>query len=58
MLIDMRDWLNLAIGIVSLCLTLTRTITPRGHRQRERYRSFKGWGIEWTIYEREDDSRS
>ena len=54
---DMRDWLSLAIGIVSLYVSL-RTISTRRHCRRERCRSLKGWGIEWTTYEREDDNQS
>ena len=58
MLIDMLDWLNLAIGIVTLCLTLTGTDSSCRRCRRERYRSLKFLGVEWTTYEREDDSRS
>lgn len=58
MLNDIRDWLSLAIGTVSLVLTVTRaTILTRRRRRRVRYRSFKCGRIEWTTYEREDDGQ-
>lgn len=54
----MVGWLSLAVGVVSLILQVTGG-SPRGwHRQRERFRSFKGFGIEWTTYDRDDDRRS
>jgi len=55
---DIRDWLDLALTVAPFVLSLVRPISARRHRRRERYRSFKGWGIEWTTYKREDDSRS
>ncbi|MBU3890841.1 hypothetical protein [Methylosinus sp. KRF6] len=50
---DIRDWLSFAIGVVSLILAL-KVARPR-HRycRRERFCS-----IEWTTYDRDDDSRS
>jgi hypothetical protein len=45
--------LAFAIGVVSLLLTLTGYASRR-HRRRERYRSFKGWGMEWTTFDRDD----
>lgn len=52
---DIRDWLSFLVGLVSLAITLSGR---RGRCHRERYRSFKGWGIEWTSYDRKDDSQS
>jgi hypothetical protein len=58
MLNDMRDWLSLAVGVVSLIFTLKGGLHCRRQSRRERFRSFKGFGIEWTAYDRHDDSRS
>jgi hypothetical protein len=58
MLSDIRDWLGFGIAVVSFVLT-ANCVALRScrRRRRERYRSLKAWGIEWTAYEREDDSQ-
>jgi hypothetical protein len=46
---------------VSLCIALygLRTNARRHNSRRcERFRSFKGWGVEWTAYNRDDDRQS
>ena len=54
MLNDIRDWSAFVIGLVSLFLALKgRSPCPRRYR-RESYRSFKGFVIEWTSYDRDD----
>jgi len=55
---DILAWLSFAITVASFILALTKSISPRRRCRRERYRSFKWSGIEWTTHEREDDSRS
>jgi hypothetical protein len=55
---NMRDWLSFAVGVVSLIITLKGGLRRRRQSRRERFRSFKGFGIEWTAYDRDDDSRS
>ena len=57
---DMLVWVGLALEVVHLVLTLRhfRTGTRRRTRRIERFRSFKGWGVEWTTYDREDDNQS
>ncbi len=55
---DMRDWLSCAVGLFSLYLTLKGAGPRRRDCRRERFRSFKGFGIEWTAYDRDDDRRS
>jgi hypothetical protein len=47
------DWLNPAITLASFVLTLWSLAHAR-RRRCERYRSFKGFGIEWTRYDRDD----
>jgi|GEM_PF-4914662 len=52
MLNDIRDWLGFAIVLVSFILPF---ITGHGSRRyHERFRSFKGFGIEWTSFDRDD----
>ncbi len=57
---DIRDWLGFAFTTASLLLSLYGLWHghSRRHRQRERFRSFKGFGIEWTAYDRDDDAKS
>ena len=57
---NMRDWLD-ALSVVSSFITLYgfwRGYSRRRQSRRERFRSFKGFGMEWTAYDRDDDSRS
>jgi hypothetical protein len=52
MLNDIRGWLEFAIVLVSFVRPF---ITGHGSRRyRERSRSFKGFGIEWTSFDRDD----
>ena len=52
MLNDIRDWLGFAIVLVSPFLPF---IMGRGSRRyREHFPSFKGFGIEWTSFDRDD----
>jgi hypothetical protein len=56
MLYDILVWSSLAITPVSFVLdllTFCRSLRVR-HCRRESYRSFKGFGIEWTSYDRDD----
>lgn len=59
---DIRDWLGFAFTtagfFISLC-SLWNGFRTRRHRRRVWFRSFKGFGMEWTAYdERNDDRRS
>ena len=57
----MRDWLGFAFTTASFFIALYSLcygVSPRRKRRWERFRSFKGFGMESTTYEREDDSRS
>jgi hypothetical protein len=53
MLNDIRDWTSLAITLASFVLTLWSIARIR-RRRCERFRSFKGFGIEWTSHDRDD----
>jgi hypothetical protein len=55
---DIRDWLGFAFTTASLLISLCTYGHRRRHRRRERFRSFKGFGIEWTAYDRDDDAKS
>jgi hypothetical protein len=57
---DMRDWVAFAMTAVTVFLDF-RSLwagTRRRRRRSERFRSLKAWGLEWTAYDREDDSQS
>jgi hypothetical protein len=52
MLNDIRDWLGFAFGLVSFVLAFTGHSSRR--YRRESFRSFKGFWIEWTSFDRDD----
>lgn len=54
MLNNIPDWLDLAIGLVSFVLPFLGRSSRRRRCRRERFRSFKGFGIEWTSFDRDD----
>ncbi|WP_156898294.1 hypothetical protein [Methylocapsa acidiphila] len=54
MLNNIRDWTSCVVGLVSLYLTLKGRSPRRRRCRRERFRSFKGFGIEWTSFDRDD----
>lgn len=54
MLNDIRDWLGFVLALVSFVLTVTGCCSRPRRRRRERFRSFKGFGMEWTSYDRDD----
>jgi hypothetical protein len=54
MLNDIRDWLGFAIGLVSFVLPFLGRSSRRRRCHRVHYRSFKGFGIEWTSFDRDD----
>jgi hypothetical protein len=54
MLNDIRDWLSFAITLASFVLALKGRSPRRRRCRRERSRSFKGFGIEWTRHDRDD----
>jgi hypothetical protein len=57
---DIRDWLGFAFTTASLLISLYGLSGKdcRWHRRRERFRSFKGFGIEWIADDRDDDAKS
>jgi hypothetical protein len=55
---DIVGWFGDALEVVPIIVTLLGLKHRRLRRRHERYRSFKGWGIEWTAYDRDDQSRS
>ena len=57
---DMRDWLGFAMTAFCFLVTIKSLWTEPRRRVRriERFRSFKGWGVKWTAYDREDDRQS
>jgi hypothetical protein len=67
MLDDMLGWVAVVMSAVHLILFLRAKESfltewakesRRRTRRVERYRSLKLWGLEWTAYDREDDTQS
>ena len=58
---DIWDWLGFAIKLASFLISLIGLLKSKCRRcrqKRERFRSFKGWGIEWVSYDRDDKTQS
>jgi hypothetical protein len=57
---DIGGWFDLAIVAGRLILLALERAgnSRRRSRRRERFRSFRAWGIEWTAYDRDDDRQS
>jgi hypothetical protein len=57
---DMRDWLGFAFTTAGFFISVyglwNELRTPR-HSRRVWFRSFKGFGVEWTAFEERDDDR-
>jgi hypothetical protein len=55
---DIWGWIEIALAVFHCYVTFMHFVTEPRRRSRQRFRSLKFWGFEWTAYDRDDDCQS